>query len=275
MFHFFASIPPEKFHELASYCDLVEFQSGQSVFSQGEPGKCFYLIAWGDLDVMFENKESNDKNQEKIKIRTLTTGQYFGESALVNDSPRPATIVARTRCVLLTLTKENFESFFQDSPVAYAEFCLKLSRNEAPLTAVLAHPNGFIYFEKFVQSEYSAENLAFWVAAKHFGNLNPAEMKEAAKNIFNKYIDEKAPQQVNIPSEIREHIRKNLDTEVTREFFSVALAEIIKLMSKDSYHRFKQTSNFAKLLEEVGSYSVLLPLKKLSMIDVNELRINL
>jgi len=163
--------------------------------------------------------------------------------------------------------------FFQDSPVAYAEFCLKLSRHEAPLTAVLTHPNGFIYFEKFVQSEYSAENLEFWVAAKNFANLNPSDMKDVAQSIFNKYIDEKAPQQVNIPSEIREQIRKNLELVVARDFFSVALAEVIKLMSKDSYHRFKLSSSFSKLLEEVGSYTVLVP-KKLSMIDVNELKIN-
>ena len=41
-------------------------------------------------------------------VRTLTTGQHFGELALLNNMPRSLTIRAKTHCRLLKLDRESF-----------------------------------------------------------------------------------------------------------------------------------------------------------------------
>jgi len=48
--------------------------------------------------------------------------QYFGEIALIKSVARTATVTTNTRCVILSITKENFRQFFAANPQARADF---------------------------------------------------------------------------------------------------------------------------------------------------------
>jgi CRP-like cAMP-binding protein len=52
------------------------------VFEQGQPAQNFYIVISGILEILVNGR----------RIKTLTKGMTFGELALINNSPRTATV---------------------------------------------------------------------------------------------------------------------------------------------------------------------------------------
>jgi hypothetical protein len=83
----FRPLPMPAIDNLALHVDHVHFAAGQEVFRRGDRGDRFYVIEDGEADVIGERR----------LIRTLGPGDGFGEIALLHDTPRTATVRARTR----------------------------------------------------------------------------------------------------------------------------------------------------------------------------------
>eukprot|EP00644_Phytophthora_capsici_P002415 jgi/Phyca11/105686/e_gw1.11.793.1 len=86
---------------------------GEVVFYQGAPGDCFYIIESGDCDVF----------NERVHVATNGPGNAFGESALIYDTPRRATIQASSSnssdeeaVVLWQLDKRTFKEILAGHP---------------------------------------------------------------------------------------------------------------------------------------------------------------
>ncbi|CAO3590048.1 unnamed protein product [Absidia cylindrospora] len=91
-------------HKIADALESVYYDDGQTVIKQGDVGDQFYIIESGDA-VFYKL----DKNGEQQEVNRSSRGGYFGELALLNDSPRAATVVAsggRLKCA--TLGKKAF-----------------------------------------------------------------------------------------------------------------------------------------------------------------------
>lgn len=194
---FFESIPVDKYIKLAELCKIETVAPGTVVFREGDTGNCFYIIAHGELKVTVSTKKksvaSRDEDRgvvdsdggigmEEIKLVDtadegekelvrLKAGAYFGEIALVQDTPRTATVTAVTRSVLLSITQANFQLFFQDAPEAIADFEIKLARYSVRLRSVLYHPIGLEYFQQHLANEYSSENIEFWKECRKFRQM--------------------------------------------------------------------------------------------------------
>jgi hypothetical protein len=97
-------------HQLFEY-ELVE--PGEVVFEQGQPGDCAYFIEHGEVEVLRARE-----GQAPTLVATLTSGQFFGESALIANDPRNATIRAKTSTKLAVLGKENFVAMCKLVPSA-------------------------------------------------------------------------------------------------------------------------------------------------------------
>jgi len=99
---------------LASIADLFITErcpADREVFRQGDPGDKFYLLARGRLTVWVTTADGGQK-----KIRTMDDGDHFGEIALMEDTPRTATVRTATDCVFLTLTRGPFLKLLQREP---------------------------------------------------------------------------------------------------------------------------------------------------------------
>jgi CRP/FNR family cyclic AMP-dependent transcriptional regulator len=70
------------------------FKAGQEITSEGGGGVGFFIIEDGEAVVSVGGEER----------RTLGSGDYFGEIALIDEGPRSSTITAKTdvRCYGLT-----------------------------------------------------------------------------------------------------------------------------------------------------------------------------
>jgi CRP-like cAMP-binding protein len=85
--------------------ETITCQAGETIFKQGEPGDSLYIIQSGAVSVQID----------AVERARLGTGEYFGEIALLMDTPRTATVVARQPTTLLRLSGEEFAALIKDS----------------------------------------------------------------------------------------------------------------------------------------------------------------
>eukprot|EP00948_MAST-09A_sp_MAST-9A-sp1_P001290 g1290.t1 len=243
-----------RWKDLAHMCQLRDHETGTELVQEGKRGETFYILVFGQVSV-FKNG---------ALLSTLSSGDYFGEIALVANRDAQASIRAISDVVLLELDKVSFLKFFAETPDALIDFELKVLGPEADLIHIIRHPVGLDFFKKNLEQEYSDENVNFWEQVQIYRKLYETEKKveEAltlAKEIRATYVEEGSPKPINIPHKMRDALLKKLDDETAYDalIFDDAQDEIYQLMNHDNFARFRKSPLFADLLEAVGAYSQL------------------
>lgn len=96
--------------ELYRICDALQpahYQEGEVIVSQGEPGHEFFIIEEGTAAVTMGQTDEQAGIRE-VEVTRISTGDYFGELALLHDSPRAATVRALTPVKCVILSKADF-----------------------------------------------------------------------------------------------------------------------------------------------------------------------
>ncbi|BCR94453.1 cyclic nucleotide-binding domain protein [Aspergillus luchuensis] len=78
------------------------------ILTEGDEAKAIYWLVRGAVSVTSRDGESI--------YAELEPGAFFGEIGVLMDRPRTATIIARTRCLLVVLTKEDFRKILPRFP---------------------------------------------------------------------------------------------------------------------------------------------------------------
>ncbi len=99
-FTIFAQLSSRELDTLASRLIRERFPTGAVVIEQGDPGDAFYLIDAGQAEVVADGR----------RIEILTPGTYFGEIALLLNTPRTATVRALTPLEVLKFRRPDFEA---------------------------------------------------------------------------------------------------------------------------------------------------------------------
>ncbi|TFK03666.1 cAMP-dependent protein kinase type I-alpha regulatory subunit [Platysternon megacephalum] len=90
---------------VADALEPVQFEDGQKIVVQGEPGDEFFIILEGTAAVLQRRSE----NEEFVEVGRLAPSDYFGEIALLMNRPRAATVVARGPLKCVKLDRPRFE----------------------------------------------------------------------------------------------------------------------------------------------------------------------
>ncbi len=96
------------------------FAIGEDIFTQGVPGAGLYIILSGKVSIIIE---PGDK-----ELALLKEGEFFGEMALLDESPRSATARAKTQCVVLGFFQSDLFSLLERSPKLGSKIILRLAR---------------------------------------------------------------------------------------------------------------------------------------------------
>jgi ATP-binding cassette, subfamily B, bacterial len=113
----FATMDEELLTQLASCFGSEHHPAGATVLAEGEAGDKFYVVVRGTLEVVQTVTDGGSR-----LLRVLQDGDFFGEIALIDNVPRTATVRARTACLLLVLTREDFLRVLEASPELRALF---------------------------------------------------------------------------------------------------------------------------------------------------------
>uniref|UniRef100_A0A8C9YB05 Regulator of G-protein signaling 1 n=1 Tax=Sander lucioperca TaxID=283035 RepID=A0A8C9YB05_SANLU len=109
---------------------------------------------------------------------------------------------------------------------------------------------GQLVFEDFLRTEYSEENLLFWLACEDYRKItSKTKMTVAAKRIYTEFVQVDAPRQINIDCVTREEISENI-SQPEPNCFDRAQRLIYGLMENDCYPRFLKSEIYQALLEQ-------------------------
>ncbi|XP_030201810.1 regulator of G-protein signaling 6 [Gadus morhua] len=115
------------------------------------------------------------------------------------------------------------------------------------LDEALKDPAGQELFLKFLESEFSSENLRFWLAVQDLKQRPLLEVAERTQEIWAEFLAEGAPSTINLDSHSYERTGHNLK-DPGRYSYEDAQDHIYKLMKSDSYTRFLRSNAYQDLL---------------------------
>ena len=106
----FAKIEPARLKLLAFTSEHVEFQPGEPVCRQGEPGDSAYIVLDGAADVVVQS------DRGPMTVAHIGRNDIVGEIAILCDVPRTATVLATTPLVALRVSKDGFFNLVTQFP---------------------------------------------------------------------------------------------------------------------------------------------------------------
>lgn len=113
----------EQLEVVANYLTHYSIPKGHYVFKEGSRERYLGLVVEGTLDVV----KRNDKQEEQT-LAQFRKGKVFGEMALVDESPRSASIKAGPGCEVLIMSYEQFHQLIEDKPAFAIKILLKIAQ---------------------------------------------------------------------------------------------------------------------------------------------------
>ncbi|XP_040828505.1 regulator of G-protein signaling 20 isoform X1 [Ochotona curzoniae] len=121
---------------------------------------------------------------------------------------------------------------------------------------LMVTPAGRNAFREFLRTEFSEENMLFWMACEELKKeTNKSVIEEKARIIYEDYISILSPKEVSLDSRVREVINRNM-VEPSQHIFDDAQLQIYTLMHRDSYPRFMNSALYKDLLQSLAEKSV-------------------
>jgi cAMP-dependent protein kinase regulator len=108
----FQALAEKDLQALAGAMQPLAVRAGDGVFREDDPGDAFYVVLEGELEVL---KRRPAPAGGADVIGRLGAGDSFGEIALLDDTPRSATIRATQACRLLRLARGDFGRLVVDT----------------------------------------------------------------------------------------------------------------------------------------------------------------
>ena len=102
----FSGCSKAELQKIAALADELDLGEGATLIREGERGREFIVIVDGSVDVTRKGKT----------LRTLGSGDFIGEIALVADVPRTATVTSSSPVRLLVITDRAFKSLLERTP---------------------------------------------------------------------------------------------------------------------------------------------------------------
>ena len=106
----FEELAPEEIAQIAEATHMRTFAEGEHLFEIGEPGRSRYVRTAGTVQVLHPNPAAS------FQLARVGPGEFIGEMALLDDSPRSATALAICEVEALVLDKADFHKLVRTHP---------------------------------------------------------------------------------------------------------------------------------------------------------------
>ena len=125
----FSGFPEADRNAIAELATIRSFPRNTIIISEGDDSDSMYVVLSGKVKVYL----SDDEGKEII-INILKDGDYFGELALLDESPRSASVMTQEDSKLAVLSKTAFEDCLKTNPSIALEVIKGLSARLRNLT---------------------------------------------------------------------------------------------------------------------------------------------
>jgi len=102
----FANCSKRELDAIGGIADEIDLKEGKELTREGKPGREFFVLVEGTADVVKKGR----------RVNTLEAMDFFGEIALIHESPRTATVKATSPLRAMGLTSWSMRSLIKEHP---------------------------------------------------------------------------------------------------------------------------------------------------------------
>ncbi|KAF1777581.1 RGS, subdomain 1 [Phytophthora cactorum] len=232
---FFDSIPSER---------MIRFSGELDIEDQVHKG-----------DVVLRQQDENDPHEAKFVF------VVYGAVEITSNHRKTSTFGHENTVFLTQDATWKVLELFEEYPAAGAAANIAWFGERCDFASVLRHGVLTQRFQTFLESEHSDENYLFFMEIEKFRVIeDDSERRVASNHIRERYIQSDAPKEVNLPAGIRDGILEKMDRlsptgVMETTFFDEACDEIMRLMVKDSFPRFKKSLHFQNIVDTLDPHT--------------------
>jgi CRP/FNR family cyclic AMP-dependent transcriptional regulator len=120
----FEALSRRELVQLARITEDLELPPGKVLCKEGEVGREFFVIVDGEVEVTRKGQ----------RVATGGGGEFFGEIALLEQTPRMATVTAKTPLRCFVLTRKHFRGLVEENPSVERKVLRALARRVVELS---------------------------------------------------------------------------------------------------------------------------------------------
>jgi CRP-like cAMP-binding protein len=125
---------------LLAIAEVIAYDKGAKIVTQGKTGNHFYALISGSVDVSVSELQEGE-----IVISSLVDGDTFGEAAMFLKEERTASVTATQDSIMMSIARKDLMNFFKSNSGAGVKILLVIVFG---LLTKLANANQEIAFEK-------------------------------------------------------------------------------------------------------------------------------
>ncbi len=119
----FTSFSLDELSILAKHMSFVHLELGEYLFMEGDKGDFMGFVVNGVLEV-----QKSTSSGDRVPLARLTKGSSIGEMAIIDQSVRSATVVAKQATTMVTLTEKGFDILAEKQPALGIKVIKKIAR---------------------------------------------------------------------------------------------------------------------------------------------------
>jgi CRP/FNR family transcriptional regulator, cyclic AMP receptor protein len=120
----FADLSRKELVQLARLSDDVEVPAGRVLCEEGDRGREFFVLVEGEVEVARKGR----------RMAALGPGDFVGEISLLEQTPRTATVTAKTPLRFFVLTPQEFQQVLDENPSVERKVLRGLARRVLELS---------------------------------------------------------------------------------------------------------------------------------------------
>lgn len=110
--HLFRDLHESHLDLVLMVCEELNYQAGEVIFHQDDPGDALYIIARGQVEIILESEQ----DKEAVELAVLEAHDTFGEAILIEKGLRSATARCRTDIALVRLPRQRLIRLVDNYP---------------------------------------------------------------------------------------------------------------------------------------------------------------
>lgn len=234
-----------------NYCSLAPtIECGTVISTAGTMDDKMYIIARGRIKRVDKGSSPSDTKGHRlsdacaaadVELSELTAGSYFGEENLMpNAGPIGYSVMANARdCVLVTISKTQYEKLVADYPELDAQVQLYLLQEKATLSAILTMDGALEAFRQFLKDQIVPEFKCLTDI------LGYEAMMEPSFEVASRIRDENLPQ---ISTDVLDHINRQLAAQKVHGAFDLFKIQVLDQLETKYGTSFRGSSELNGLL---------------------------
>ena len=146
----FQDLGRREFNKIESILHRRNWNADEGIINEGDPGVGMYIIVAGEVRI---TQVGEDGGQQQLA--TLTGGDFFGEQALLDESPRTASAYANETCRIIGFFRLDLLELIESNPRLGLKIVMRLSQM---ISVRLRHTNRLLKEARMRVKQVGEEN---------------------------------------------------------------------------------------------------------------------